>query len=333
MFGEKTLAEISSHSSQIAAGKKFLRPTAIFDEKDLSRITGTAPGISIEFELNRIRKHSIDYPPTIAYTVNDLALYHGSFFHARFKHGVALEKGPLIGLMRASHVSGGVLSQSWLGTRYFGHWLFDDIPLNFAANALGQAVGIHRPTTEQQLRYLDLFNLKIRELPEFGIIDEITIIDDRGHNEYKRQRWELMRHIINSHSQSPPHKGVMLIRGNSGQTRNLTNEQEIANHLRDSGFKIIDPSITRFDDIIKSVANSRIVIGVEGSQLAHGFFGLVEGGAMVILQPPFRFNNAYKDICDAAGIKYGFIVGNSVAGGFRVEKGALDILLERILLN
>lgn len=331
MFGEKKLNQISSHSHEIAPGKTFLHPAAIFDEKDLSRITGTGPGTTLKLELQKIHEHYIHYPPTIAHTIDELALYNGNFFHKRFKHGVALGKGPIIAIVRTPTITGGVLSQSWLGTRFFGHWLHDDVPLNFTANSLGQAIGVPRSLTEHQIGYSNLFGVKIKELPRFGIVKEITIVDDRGYNDYKRQRLELMRSMVMTRFKSPIHKGVMIIRGTSGKMRNLVNEQEIADHLRRAGFKIIDPSFDRFETIIRSVVNSRIVIGVQGSHLAHGLFGLIEGGSMIQLQPPFEFDNEFKNICDILSIKYGFVVGNSVSDGFRVEIAALDSLLERVL--
>lgn len=79
-----------------------------------------------------------------------------------------------------------------------------------------------------------------------------------------------------------------------------------------------------------AVANANMVVGVEGSHLAHGILGAAPGGSMLVLQPPFRFNNAFKERCDLLEITYAFIVGNAVPGGFTVDLNALAKLIDRV---
>jgi hypothetical protein len=70
-------------------------------------------------------------------------------------------------------------------------------------------------------------------------------------------------------------------------------------------------------------------VGVEGSQLANGFVCMKDGGSMLVLQPPFRFNNIYKDVCDAMQVKYGFVVGDAKDGGFTIDSGAVEAMLAK----
>jgi hypothetical protein len=74
---------------------------------------------------------------------------------------------------------------------------------------------------------------------------------------------------------------------------------------------------------------SEVVVSVEGSQMTHALATLRDGGTLIALQPPDRFNNNYADLCDCAGLRYGFIVGERVQGGFRVDIPQLLALLDR----
>jgi hypothetical protein len=51
---------------------------------------------------------------------------------------------------------------------------------------------------------------------------------------------------------------------------------------------------------------------------------------MLVLQPPFRFNNIYKDVCDAMQVKYGFVVGDAKDGGFTIDPGAVEDMLAQL---
>jgi hypothetical protein len=62
-----------------------------------------------------------------------------------------------------------------------------------------------------------------------------------------------------------------------------------------------------------------VVLGVEGSQLLHGVFGMADGGAIVTLQPPDRFITAIKVYCDALGLRYALVVGEGSPAGFRID--------------
>jgi len=208
--------------------------------------------------------------------------------------------------------------------------LADDVPLAWAARDLGEAVGIRRPMTEHQRGYADVFGVEVRELPDTAYIEELVILDDHGFNDYKRRRWQKMRALLRAYAGKPAHPGVMLVRGNSGENRKLVNEAAIADHLSRQGFEIVNPGVESFDAVVNKVASARIVVGVEGSHLAHGLQGIADGGSMVVLQPPFRFNNIYKERCNILGLKYAFCVGHAIKGGFRVDVSALDRRIDAV---
>ena len=112
---------------------------------------------------------------------------------------------------------------------------------------------------------------------------------------------------------------VYLRRGKSAERRELVNEDEIAERLLQVGASVLQMEETPTESIIEYLLGAEVVIGVEGSQLCHAVHTLREGGAIVVIQPPFRFYNAHKDWADALGMKYGFVVGDPAENGFELD--------------
>jgi capsular polysaccharide biosynthesis protein len=92
----------------------------------------------------------------------------------------------------------------------------------------------------------------------------------------------------------------------------------------------VDPDLTSAGQIAAAIHNARLVVGIEGSHLAHAIYAIADGGTLLAIQPPNRFNNVFKDIADAMALRYAFIVGAPVPGGFEVEVDRLDRLIATI---
>lgn len=75
---------------------------------------------------------------------------------------------------------------------------------------------------------------------------------------------------------------------------------------------------------------AKLVVGVEGSHLIHAMVTIAEGGTLLVLQPPNRFNNPLKDYTDCLGMNYAFLTGHAVEDGFEVDLDQLARLLEQI---
>ena len=102
------------------------------------------------------------------------------------------------------------------------------------------------------------------------------------------------------------------------------------NHLAAQGFSIIDPDQQSVTEIAASLSGARIVVSVEGSQMAPAIYAIADGGALCLIQPPYRFNNVFKDYADCLGLHYGFTVGSEVTGGFIVEIAALQRTIAKL---
>ena len=123
---------------------------------------------------------------------------------------------------------------------------------------------------------------------------------------------------------------VMFHRGGSGVSRLLKNEAEIEALLEKSGFSILDPAKLTSEEIVRETAGAEMVLGVEGSQLAHALYSMKEGGVLCALQPPYRFNNIFKDQADCVGLHYAVLTGEAVEGGFRIELDEIRELVDRL---
>jgi capsular polysaccharide biosynthesis protein len=330
LFGNKSLSDVASALEVLWPAKNFFHPQPVYENADLSRITGLGFGTTQAFELEQTQPIRRIHQPTVAYTVRDLLHLNGIFYATRFKHSVTLSQCQALAWGRATEIAGGVLGKFWISAKFFGRWLLDDIPPARLARNRGLPFGSSRPLQPQQWQYLDLFDAPLISLPNAAWVQTLEILQDSGINVLRIERWRAMRREFAGSANALPQAGVFLMRGSTGEQRLLFNELQVADLVTSKGFNVVNPGLASLSEVRAATANTKLVVGVEGSQLSHGLLGVADGGAMVLLQPPFRFNTAYRERCDLLGITYAFIVGHSVEGGFKVDLNALGRLLDRL---
>lgn len=329
IFGDLDLEEIAQKSLVIHSAHEFEHPNALYFPEELERITGTGLGASIAGEIRRMQAHRYVHQPTLAYELTNLLLCNGDIYGKRYKYGIQRTQKEWFNIQPAITIEQPVvISQTWLGAKFFGHAIFDHIPLNYLAQQLGTAHGINLALTEQLNAYHTLFNTQLQRLPNKAVLKKVTLLDDFHYNEHKVARWQSMRDLFKSQKTTPAHKGVFLMRGNTGTSRLLVNEVEIKTYLQSQGFICINPGESTLDQVIEAVANTNIVIGVEGSQLAHGLLGINTGGTMLVLQPPMQFSASYKYRCDVLNIRFAFHICQVCEGGFKADLTVIKKLME-----
>jgi capsular polysaccharide biosynthesis protein len=164
---------------------------------------------------------------------------------------------------------------------------------------------------------------------------ELVVLDDRGQNAFKRERYEWMRATllagVGLSSHPPAHPGVFVVRGSEGASRTLQGESELAAALAQRrGLRTVDPMRTSALDIVRACAGARVVVGVEGSALVHALTVASPGAALICLQPPWRFNNHLKDITDCRDMTYGFVVGLPSENGFTIPLDEIERTLDLV---
>jgi Glycosyltransferase 61 len=220
------------------------------------------------------------------------------------------------------------LACTYVGNRYFAHWVIDDCALHLLARETAQPVTVERRAYPQEADYARLWGLEPRRL-SCARVRRLLVFQDHGQNPHKRARIERLRAPVMARASSRPAPGVYLRRGRSGVQRVLTNEAEVEARLIRRGFAVVDAERSSVSEIVSACAGTNAVVAVEGSQMVHALLGLpARTGTVLALQPPWRFNNLFKDVADILGFQYALLVGARGPGGFRVDPDELERTLD-----
>jgi O-antigen/teichoic acid export membrane protein/capsular polysaccharide biosynthesis protein len=103
-----------------------------------------------------------------------------------------------------------------------------------------------------------------------------------------------------------PYRRLYITRGSG--TRKLTNESALVAHLNEAGFEIYDPS--RHLDPWLDFSQATAVIGPHGAGLTDLAFCL-PGTAVLELLPSDHVYPYYCSLAQAAGLRYGYLIGQS----------------------
>jgi capsular polysaccharide biosynthesis protein len=295
----------------------------------LDKVTDVQPETTYAHEIGRIRGDKAEHAATIAYQLSDAYILNGYVYKGPMKYPLVTTKEVLFNSPRIEYMPTAALASTFSGNLYFGHWLTDDLTLTLAAQQLAKAVTVERKLTDHQVEYLNFFDIHPIPITQ-AKCGKLIIISDVGQNRFKRERYEYMRFQLKKFGLVKSHRGVMFLRGTSGVQRLLVNEDKVAEFLKEQGFAIINTSRMSATEIVRQALGAKVVVGVEGSQLAHGLFSMADDGTLLTLQPPYRFNNVYKDYTDCLGMKYAFVVGKQVSGGFEINLHDLARTLDKI---
>ena len=275
---------------------------------------------------------AVSHGATIAYEFHDAMLVRGNMFAWRACLTVRGGRAPWLAIGTVAEHDAGALASTQLGVRYFGHWLLDDLPLQLAAREIASPVTVLANPTPSQVGYAAALGMDAG-LHHTSFFKRLVVIDDNGHNAHKRSRYRILRSLAR---QATPadfsgRRGVMILRGQSGNGRVLTNEQEVAALAARRGFRVLDPTRCTAAQMLEACLDAPVVMGVEGSHLANGLLWMAEGGAMMVIQPPQRFVTVLKSSCDSIGVRYGFVVAEPAADeSFHVAIDAVDRMLDRL---
>lgn len=305
-------------------------PSAIFQPDELHRISGTSSDDTLESELWRARGGASTHRATTAYELSDVVLSGGQAFTHKVHHAIASQRAPIFPRRMIREFDHAVLASTSYGIRYFGHWMADDLPLLMAAREIGEPVSLLTAPSPGQAGYIAALGVGSEAVSD-AYFKRLVLIDDVGQHGYKRARFGRLRQLAAPHGLPSTPAGVMLLRGTSGLSRILVNEDEVTAVARERGFSVLDPVRASAAELLRACSGAKVVIGVEGSHLTNGMLWMSERGTMVVIQPPNRFNMVLKDWADCIGIRFAFVVGEAAeAGSFRANIGALNRMLDAI---
>lgn len=325
----KHVADACCRTWQLAPAQSKPVAPALYDPADLDHVQGTWPGTTIEAELQRLLTPVQHHAATRAFLLKDLDVVDGYIYGRRWKTRLLPVGPPIWASAPEAHISQGTLACSWIGNVYFGHWVSDDLTLYLAAAELGNPFTLERTPYLHEPQYRELLHIANPALRR-AHLDEMIVLEDIGQNDYKRRRYELLRSRLRAHVRKLGSEYVYIRRGTSGEPRDIVNSPEVESFLGSKGFAVIDPEALRPIDIAAQLLDARVVISVEGSQLAHALLSMAQGGIMCCIQPPWRFNNIHRGQAECLSMRYASIVGRPCEGGFRVDIDGLKRLLDKM---
>lgn len=330
MLGRRNYKEVAYSSWICCPENKSTSPRAIFHLGDLDKVTAVQHETDIARERVRIFGGERTHAATVGYRLRDVQVVDGRLYKGCMKYNVRGGGASVLTHRLQHEINFGCLSSSPMGCKYFGHWMRDDLPRYLASLDIGPALTVVKKMTPHQFSYASVFGINAVPLNN-GVVKDLVILEDFGQNKHKRERYNFLRAEIQRKYPISSKSGVFILRGNSGDKRQLLNEHEVIEFLKKKDFNIVNPEKESVDQII-SKCRVDILIGVEGSHLSHFNYSGNDQGAIIAIQPPDRFNNVYKDYADCVDMTYGFIVGNRHSSGcFTVDIGGLDDILNQVV--
>ncbi len=308
---------------------------AIFDPQELGRVKGLAPHTEWSTEMTRIRGGLRRHVATELLGFHNVLVTRSHLYANGCRERISdlPEKYALARALRDPvHYDRGLWCSSAFSSRYFGHWLSDQL----SAELLAEEAGLPAFSSASQTRYAHESCIrKAAQLTstaiDCGHFESLWLPKDFGQNASKCARYrDLRARLRTTTSAASPGAGVFLLRGGSGAQRPLVNEAELAEKLAALGFLILCPEQASFETLRDSLHSAPLVIGVEGSALMHAVMLMPADACLTVIQPPRRFNNVLRNHTECVGQRYAFSVADEAEGGFYMPQGRLLRLLDRI---
>lgn len=304
-----------------------VRPKAFYLEDQLDRVRSAveSPG-GLELQLARISETPVTHAATRALCFRNAALLKGYLFAGGSRRQLTMEKPPVVPRLVADRIETASLVGTPASDVFFGHYLMDDSATALLAREFGpvrSVKSLKRESWTHAAEYRSRMRISAPEVDD-AFISEAWLFEDIGMNSNRRDRMNAVRKSLSFSRCEGAGHAVFILRSSFGQDlRLLENELEIADVLANSGFTVCNPMLESVDEIVGKVGGASIVVSVEGSALTHAYLTMQDNGAIVTIQPPYRFDNVWKDFTDLIGMKYAFVVGEGDRHRFRLEPADL----------
>ena len=311
LLGPGTLQSAAYRQEVLCVEEKVQMRPAVFLSGQIDPVTGTAIESTKAKEIAAATLPTAIHAPAIAYHIRNAILFDGCIYHGRLKHLVA-DKSVCYSLSSELQHFGTVgLASSYIGTKYFGHWLTDDCLRYLLAERNGQPLCLRRPVYAEghQEQYQSYFGQNWTPVDR-ARIDHLIVYQDFAQNSLKRLRYRLLRERVRARLVADDSRTLVYIRrGALGARRVIQNEEEIIAVLIKHGFIIVDMEFDSLQRLLETLATAKVVVSVDGSHGAHCAFSVPENSGLIVLQPPDRFVAWHRGWSEAVGMRFGFVVG------------------------
>ena len=330
------VTKVASRSWEICRSETLTLPPAIHLDGTMDRIVGLSPWRNWKTERLLIEGGQGDHAASRAHLIENADLC-GAFLYcgaAKAQPGfgprqlVQKEREP-VQRLEVAH-----LMSSWAGSAYFANYMQDVLPLQLLPPEDDPCITVVTKSYEHEAGYRDLLSLPRPPRVVSAHVKRLISYTDFAQNNSKLVRYRTLRQRVRAHfagypRRSPP--GVYLKRGETGERRIVTNEADLEQALSALGFDIVEPAKLVPSEVAQRMLETPIVIGVEGSHLAHAIYTIADHGTMLVIHPPDRFAMTYKEFTDRLDMKFAFVVGHPAKDGFTVDIDEIKRILEILL--
>jgi hypothetical protein len=311
----RSLAERAERSWVIAPGVDEPAAHPFIPEGHLERILQGSPRLPCPHAVRQLLTADRHVArETRAYLLRDACLIDRHIYSGLHKHDLFRGAGGIAALTReaSATLDDAVLATCYAGSRWFGHFLHDELPLQLLTRTLGSTVGHGRDEYRHERAWRAL--LRLEPPPYYGMLRarRLIVIDDIGQNPDKRARYRALRarlaHLPRGHER------VYLRRGTAdGELRPLINVAEVEARLLAEGFHIVNTSGETPEEIVCACAGASVVVSIEGSHAVPAFLLAREGASAMFICPPRRVDAILAQIAGFFGLSGGLFIGQPVA--------------------
>jgi hypothetical protein len=327
LIGNKRVADCADETLELAPADESEGPPAISLPDEFAKVIGVEPNSTVEDQLKYVNSRRLEHGPTLAYRLKNAFLADSTTYFNRGYSVARRQTKRAVVLGNIQTLTNAQLCTYPPANIYFGHWLRDALTIEILAEQRKlPGISFQKPVWNNEPDYR-----RLAQLPGLAVrqchVENLWVIDDRGLNCAWVRRFQELRSRIRSNLKRCEEEDrgdvAYLVRGKTGDGRQLTNEEEIQSLLYKEGFQILEPEKMRVDDLLARLSNCRMIVSTEGSAINHVHFGLREGGGLLTIQPPERFNAFHRILADFNGIRFGYIVGEAGSLGFSLDPNRL----------
>jgi len=297
------LHESADTSELIFKGGKIKAPPFFFRESHLSRIRDSVFYKAEQIIRNHFHREYYDLYPLRICHFTDAWLINGSVYlrgTSRMDLRTIYEKRSwindksLLPRWPVVELSEAVLGSGVAGSSWFGHWLEDELPLQMLAKNYGPVVSHSRPLYPHELSYLKQLALDPPLQVESAHFRSLVVIDEFGQNPNKVRRFLDIRKTLSTGVRK--HERLYLRRGKTGSPREILNEVQLHARLVAEGYGVLELESCNFRELHETCRQARVIVGIEGSHLAHALFMAADQACVVILNPPYQTHTTVADL-------------------------------------
>ncbi|MDU9005548.1 glycosyltransferase family 61 protein [Sedimentitalea todarodis] len=314
-------AESAAETVIVCPEEETLVAPAFYLDGQTDRVTGVADHSSFDLESIRIAGGLCRQGATIAYRIENSFFSGGRLYTHRLQNAQGAQRKRKLIAKVTDDLETAVLPLSYFAAIYFGHMVFDGGATALMAQSFGESYidrQVAKDTSGHVGRYWQLFGLNFTAVRDVRIRDA-WIFEDRGMNSHKAARLKTLSARVRALPGTRSGHGVFIRRRGWGTHRAPSNEAELEDYFAARDYEIIDPSQMSVDDMVARIRGAQNLVGVEGSGMTHGMLAMAPDTTVVMLFPPWRFNNMMKDYADGLGMRYGFVVGKGGQDDYEVD--------------